>query len=149
MKNMIETANITGVQGRIVNVSSGIHTWFSGDLIRSLGRITRDKRYWFGSYLKITQIDSSSGKIEKKTINSKRDIYLINAQILSTFVWLQTILKYSWQIPRFNCCVPHKLLRFLGEKNKKASRNKTIDLTKKQKIPNCVDNDSQTQNQLL
>ncbi|KAL7594759.1 short-chain dehydrogenase TIC 32 B, chloroplastic [Lactuca sativa] len=43
MKNMIETANITGVQGRIVNVSSGIHTWFSGDLIRSLGRITRDK----------------------------------------------------------------------------------------------------------
>ncbi|KAI3792656.1 hypothetical protein L2E82_06543 [Cichorium intybus] len=43
MKNMVETANITGVQGRIVNVSSGIHTWFSGDLIRSLGQITRDK----------------------------------------------------------------------------------------------------------
>ncbi|KAI3707140.1 hypothetical protein L6452_25394 [Arctium lappa] len=43
MKNMIETAKVTGVQGRIVNVSSGIHTWFSGDLIRSLGQITRDK----------------------------------------------------------------------------------------------------------
>ncbi|KAI3822089.1 hypothetical protein L1987_09670 [Smallanthus sonchifolius] len=43
MKNMIDTAKLTGVQGRIVNVSSGIHTWFSGDLIRSVGQITRDK----------------------------------------------------------------------------------------------------------
>ncbi|KAL8244808.1 hypothetical protein R6Q59_011066 [Mikania micrantha] len=43
MKNMIETAKITGVQGRIVNVSSGIHTWFSGNLIRSVGQITLDK----------------------------------------------------------------------------------------------------------
>ncbi|KAI3687430.1 hypothetical protein L1987_81126 [Smallanthus sonchifolius] len=43
MKIMIDTAKLTGVQGRIVNVSSGIHTWFSGDLIRSVGQITRDK----------------------------------------------------------------------------------------------------------
>ncbi|XP_024986907.1 short-chain dehydrogenase TIC 32, chloroplastic-like [Cynara cardunculus var. scolymus] len=43
MKNMIETAKVTGIQGRIVNVSSSIHTWFSGDLIRSLGQITRDE----------------------------------------------------------------------------------------------------------
>ncbi|KAI7738132.1 hypothetical protein M8C21_014541, partial [Ambrosia artemisiifolia] len=43
MENMIETAKISGVQGRIVNVSSGIHTWFSGDLIRSIREITRDK----------------------------------------------------------------------------------------------------------
>ncbi|KAK9048760.1 hypothetical protein SSX86_032273 [Deinandra increscens subsp. villosa] len=43
MKNMIETAKVTGVEGRIVNVTSGIHTWFSGDLIRSVGQITRDK----------------------------------------------------------------------------------------------------------
>ncbi|KAK9076636.1 hypothetical protein SSX86_004970 [Deinandra increscens subsp. villosa] len=43
MKKMVATAKTTGIQGRIVNVSSGIHTWFSGDLIRSLGQITRDK----------------------------------------------------------------------------------------------------------
>ncbi|KAM0046290.1 putative very-long-chain 3-oxoacyl-CoA reductase [Helianthus debilis subsp. tardiflorus] len=43
MEKMIETANITGVQGRIVNVSSGIHTWFSGDLLGSVAQITRDK----------------------------------------------------------------------------------------------------------
>lgn len=46
LKKMIETAKTTGVQGRIVNVSSGIHTWFSGDLIRSLGQITRDKSHY-------------------------------------------------------------------------------------------------------
>ncbi|XP_059662181.1 short-chain dehydrogenase TIC 32 A, chloroplastic [Cornus florida] len=43
MKKMIETAKMTGVQGRIVNVSSGIHGWFSGDLILYLGQITRSK----------------------------------------------------------------------------------------------------------
>nr|GEW75615.1 short-chain dehydrogenase TIC 32, chloroplastic [Tanacetum cinerariifolium] len=43
LKKMISTAKTTGIQGRIVNVSSGIHTWFSGDLIRSLSQITRDK----------------------------------------------------------------------------------------------------------
>ncbi|KAJ9549792.1 hypothetical protein OSB04_022335 [Centaurea solstitialis] len=46
LKKMIETAKTTGIQGRIVNVSSGIHTWFSGDLIRSLGQITRDKSHY-------------------------------------------------------------------------------------------------------
>ncbi|KAI7752824.1 hypothetical protein M8C21_010904 [Ambrosia artemisiifolia] len=46
LKKMISTAKTTGVQGRIVNVTSGIHTWFSGDLIRSLGQITRDKRHY-------------------------------------------------------------------------------------------------------
>ncbi|KAD5316828.1 hypothetical protein R6Q59_032053 [Mikania micrantha] len=43
LKKMIATAKTSGVEGRIVNVSSGIHTWFSGDLIRSLGQLTRDK----------------------------------------------------------------------------------------------------------
>ncbi|KAH7841408.1 hypothetical protein Vadar_029554 [Vaccinium darrowii] len=43
LKNMIETAKSTGVQGRIVNVSSSIHGWFSGDLIRYLEQITTDK----------------------------------------------------------------------------------------------------------
>ncbi|KAK1436117.1 hypothetical protein QVD17_01893 [Tagetes erecta] len=43
MKNMIETAKLTGLQGRIVNVSSGIHTWFSGDLISSVRKITQNK----------------------------------------------------------------------------------------------------------
>ncbi|KAF8412092.1 hypothetical protein HHK36_000046 [Tetracentron sinense] len=36
IKKMIETANVTGVQGRIVNVSSSIHGWFFGDGIRYL-----------------------------------------------------------------------------------------------------------------
>ncbi|KAI3693704.1 hypothetical protein L1987_76654 [Smallanthus sonchifolius] len=46
LKKMIATAKTTGVQGRIVNVTSGINTWFSGDLIRSLGQITRDKSHY-------------------------------------------------------------------------------------------------------
>ncbi|KAI3787555.1 hypothetical protein L1987_42111 [Smallanthus sonchifolius] len=46
LKKMIATAKTSGVQGRIVNVTSGIHTWFSGDLIRSLGQITRDKSHY-------------------------------------------------------------------------------------------------------
>ncbi|KAK1408979.1 hypothetical protein QVD17_41185 [Tagetes erecta] len=46
LKKMITTAKTTGIQGRIVNVTSGIHTWFSGDLIRSLGQITRDKSHY-------------------------------------------------------------------------------------------------------
>lgn len=44
LNKMVETAHATGVQGRIVNVSSTIHGWFSGDIIRYLGLITRDKR---------------------------------------------------------------------------------------------------------
>ncbi|KAI8546162.1 hypothetical protein RHMOL_Rhmol07G0096100 [Rhododendron molle] len=43
LKKMTETARATGVQGRIVNVSSSIHGWFSGDVIRDLGMITRNK----------------------------------------------------------------------------------------------------------
>ncbi|XP_034702949.1 short-chain dehydrogenase TIC 32 A, chloroplastic-like [Vitis riparia] len=43
LNKMIETAKKTGVQGRIVNVSSTIHSWFSGDVIRYLGLITRNK----------------------------------------------------------------------------------------------------------
>ncbi|CAL5430066.1 unnamed protein product [Camellia sinensis] len=43
LNKMIETAKDTGVQGRIVNVSSSIHSWFSGDLIRYLGLITKNK----------------------------------------------------------------------------------------------------------
>ncbi|OMP02869.1 Glucose/ribitol dehydrogenase [Corchorus olitorius] len=41
---MIKTAKETGVQGRIVNVSSMVHGWFSGDMIRYLGQISRSKR---------------------------------------------------------------------------------------------------------
>lgn len=43
LKKMMETAKITGVEGRIVNVSSSIHGWFSGDVIRDLGMITGNK----------------------------------------------------------------------------------------------------------
>ncbi|XP_068306792.1 short-chain dehydrogenase TIC 32 B, chloroplastic-like [Pyrus communis] len=41
LNTMIETAAASGVQGRIVNVSSAIHGWFSGDMIRYLGEISR------------------------------------------------------------------------------------------------------------
>lgn len=43
LKKMVETADETGVQGRIVNVSSSIHGWFSGDAIQYLQLITKDK----------------------------------------------------------------------------------------------------------
>lgn len=43
LKKMIETAKTTGIQGRIVNVSSSIYNWFSGDTIRYLGHISRNK----------------------------------------------------------------------------------------------------------
>ncbi|XP_075651700.1 short-chain dehydrogenase TIC 32 A, chloroplastic [Castanea sativa] len=46
LNRLIETAKQTGVQGRLVNVSSSIHGWFSGDLIRYLGLITRDKSHY-------------------------------------------------------------------------------------------------------
>ncbi|XP_042481557.1 short-chain dehydrogenase TIC 32 A, chloroplastic-like [Macadamia integrifolia] len=44
LKKMIETAELTGIQGRIVNVSSSVHSWFSGDAIRYLELITKEKR---------------------------------------------------------------------------------------------------------
>ncbi|EXC67288.1 Short-chain dehydrogenase TIC 32 [Morus notabilis] len=44
LKKMIETAKATGIQGRIVNVSSTVHGWFSGDMLRYLGVIGRTKR---------------------------------------------------------------------------------------------------------
>lgn len=43
LKKMIETAKETGVQGRVVNVSSSIHGWFAGDVIGYLGEISRNK----------------------------------------------------------------------------------------------------------
>ncbi|KAF5935289.1 hypothetical protein HYC85_026418 [Camellia sinensis] len=45
-RKMIETAKATGVEGRIVNVSSSIHGWFSGDVIRCLDLITRNKSHY-------------------------------------------------------------------------------------------------------
>lgn len=43
MAKMAETARYTGIQGRIINVSSGIHAWFSGDCLRYLDLITSKK----------------------------------------------------------------------------------------------------------
>ncbi|XP_022970067.1 short-chain dehydrogenase TIC 32, chloroplastic-like isoform X1 [Cucurbita maxima] len=43
VNTMVETAKATGIQGRIVNVSSSIHGWFSGDIIKYLGQISRNK----------------------------------------------------------------------------------------------------------
>ncbi|CAM0870885.1 unnamed protein product [Alopecurus aequalis] len=40
---MAETAAATGVQGRIVNVSSSVHSWFSGDWAEYLSLVTRRK----------------------------------------------------------------------------------------------------------
>ncbi|TVU12859.1 hypothetical protein EJB05_46524 [Eragrostis curvula] len=46
LEKMAETARETGVQGRIVNVSSTIHSWFSGDdAVAYLDRVTRRKMY--------------------------------------------------------------------------------------------------------
>ncbi|XP_010496922.1 PREDICTED: short-chain dehydrogenase TIC 32, chloroplastic-like [Camelina sativa] len=44
LKKMIETASLTGVQGRIVNVTSVIHSWFSGDMLHYLADISRSYR---------------------------------------------------------------------------------------------------------
>lgn len=44
LNKMVETAAATGIQGRVVNVTSGIHGWVSGDVIQNLGAITRNKR---------------------------------------------------------------------------------------------------------
>lgn len=43
VKKMVETAEETGIQGRIVNVSSSIHSWFTGDMIPYLELITKNK----------------------------------------------------------------------------------------------------------
>uniref|UniRef100_A0A1D1Y3W5 Short-chain dehydrogenase TIC 32, chloroplastic n=1 Tax=Anthurium amnicola TaxID=1678845 RepID=A0A1D1Y3W5_9ARAE len=43
VEKMAETARATGIQGRIVNVSSSIHGWFSGDAIRYLDLLNRNK----------------------------------------------------------------------------------------------------------
>ncbi|KAJ3682123.1 hypothetical protein LUZ60_014696 [Juncus effusus] len=43
MEKMAETARETGIEGRIVNVSSSIHGWFSGDWIQYLDLITHKK----------------------------------------------------------------------------------------------------------
>ncbi|KAK4747944.1 hypothetical protein SAY87_014530 [Trapa incisa] len=46
LNKMVETAESTGVQGRIVNVTSGIHGWVSGDVIQNLEAITRNKSHY-------------------------------------------------------------------------------------------------------
>ncbi|PIA48879.1 hypothetical protein AQUCO_01300051v1 [Aquilegia coerulea] len=46
LNKMIETAKQTGYEGRIVNVSSSIHTWFSGDGIRYLEQINTKRSYY-------------------------------------------------------------------------------------------------------
>ncbi|CAA0811574.1 NAD(P)-binding Rossmann-fold superfamily protein [Striga hermonthica] len=49
LNKMMETAKSSGVQGRIVNVSSSIHSWFSGDALRYLDLITNDKSEYDGT----------------------------------------------------------------------------------------------------
>ncbi|OIV93987.1 hypothetical protein TanjilG_05690 [Lupinus angustifolius] len=43
LERMVETAKKTGIQGRIVNVTSGIHGWFSGDMMSYLSLISSNK----------------------------------------------------------------------------------------------------------
>jgi retinol dehydrogenase 12 len=43
LEKMAETAKATGIVGRIVNVSSTIHSWFTGDGIQYLDLVTRKK----------------------------------------------------------------------------------------------------------
>ncbi|CAL1373656.1 unnamed protein product [Linum trigynum] len=40
---LTQTARETGIQGRIVNVSSAIHGWFAGDMLQYLAEISRQK----------------------------------------------------------------------------------------------------------
>ncbi|KAL0284397.1 UNVERIFIED_CONTAM: Short-chain dehydrogenase B, chloroplastic [Sesamum radiatum] len=49
LAKMIETAEASGVQGRIVNVSSNLHNWFSGDVISYLALISKDKSEYDGT----------------------------------------------------------------------------------------------------
>ncbi|XP_022952610.1 short-chain dehydrogenase TIC 32, chloroplastic-like [Cucurbita moschata] len=44
LNKMIETAKSTGIQGRIVNVTSNIHSRLSGDVIECLGQISQSNR---------------------------------------------------------------------------------------------------------
>ncbi|KAE9607632.1 hypothetical protein Lal_00026811 [Lupinus albus] len=46
LERMIETAKKTGIQGRILNVTSGIHGWFSGDMISYLSLISTNKSHY-------------------------------------------------------------------------------------------------------
>ncbi|XP_047328235.1 short-chain dehydrogenase TIC 32 B, chloroplastic-like [Impatiens glandulifera] len=46
LKKMVETAEATGTQGRIVNLTSGIHSWFSGDMIHYLTLITKNRSHY-------------------------------------------------------------------------------------------------------
>lgn len=46
LNKIIETAKTTGIHGRIVNVSSSIHGWFSGDMIGYLAQISRNKSHY-------------------------------------------------------------------------------------------------------
>nr|CAD1821495.1 unnamed protein product [Ananas comosus var. bracteatus] len=45
LETMAETARASGIEGRIVNVSSGIHGWFSGDMLRYLDMLTARRSY--------------------------------------------------------------------------------------------------------
>lgn len=62
LKKMIETAKETGVQGRIVNVSSSIHGWFSGDSVQYLRLITKDKR-WIFIHISVAIAFEKQGKV--------------------------------------------------------------------------------------
>ncbi|XP_004503573.1 short-chain dehydrogenase TIC 32 B, chloroplastic-like isoform X1 [Cicer arietinum] len=46
VKTMVETAKKTGIQGRIVNVSSAVHAWFTGDVFSYLTQISRNKSHY-------------------------------------------------------------------------------------------------------
>ncbi|CAK8579390.1 unnamed protein product [Lathyrus sativus] len=46
MKTMVETAETTGIQGRIVNVTSAIHKWFTDDVISYLALISHNKSHF-------------------------------------------------------------------------------------------------------
>ncbi|KAK9147228.1 hypothetical protein Scep_005985 [Stephania cephalantha] len=46
LRKMMETAKETGIRGRIVNVSSSIHSWFSGDGLRYLQLITNKRSHY-------------------------------------------------------------------------------------------------------
>ncbi|KAJ3691174.1 hypothetical protein LUZ61_020338 [Rhynchospora tenuis] len=76
LEKMAETAKVTGIEGRIVNVSSTIHSWFTGDGIQYLDNVTRKKipydptkAYSFSKLANVLHTKALSEKLKEMNAN--------------------------------------------------------------------------------
>ncbi|KAJ4776600.1 NAD(P)-binding Rossmann-fold superfamily protein [Rhynchospora pubera] len=76
LEKMAETAKMTGIEGRIVNVSSTIHSWFTGDGIQYLDNVTRKKipydptkAYSFSKLANVLHTKALSKKLKEMKAN--------------------------------------------------------------------------------